>query len=161
MPARRINPSRVKIHRNYTARELADRLGVHKNTVSHWQRSGLKPIDGQRPYLFQGATVRIFLISRNKARKRPCPPGSLYCFRCRKPSQPIPTSVEYVPVPSGTGNLRARCRACGTVMHRRVQQTAIHTVLPGVLVQIREAARRLNSSPCPSPNCDLERQTTA
>ena len=161
MSARRINPNRVKIHRNYTARELADRLGVHKNTVSHWQLDGMVPIDGQRPYLFHGSTVRAFLISRNKSRKRPCPPGSLYCFRCRAPSQPILTSVEYLPAPSGPGNLRATCGSCRTIMHRRVQQTAIHTVLPGVLVQIREVAPRLNDSPCPSPNCDFERQSTA
>lgn len=55
---RRVNPNLVKIHRSYTARELADCLGVHKNTVRHWQRKGLTPIDARRPYLFKGAVVR-------------------------------------------------------------------------------------------------------
>lgn len=161
MSARRINPNRVKSLLNYTARELAERLGVHKNTIRHWQRNGLDPIDKQRPFLFHGAAVRAFLISRNKSQKRPCPLGTLYCFRCREPRPPIPTSVEYLPMPSGPGNLRATCGECGTAMHRRVQPGAIHTVLPGVLVQIREVAPRLNGSPSPSSNCDFKRKTTA
>ena len=158
---RRINPNLVKIHRTYTARELAVRLGVHKNTVRHWQRLGLAPIDSHRPAVFQGATIRAFLTARNQARKRPCPIGALYCFRCRKPRRPIPTTVEYVPMPSGAGNLRAACSECGTIMHRRAQQSAIHAILPGVLVQITEAAPRLSESPPPSTICDFERQTTA
>jgi Domain of unknown function (DUF5679) len=161
MPTRRINPNRVKILRNFTARELADRLGVHKNTIRHWQRNGLAAIDGHRPQLFNGATVREFLTSRNKSRKRPCPPGALYCFRCREPRRPIPTTAEYFQMPSGAGDLRGTCGECGTTMHRRTRQEAIHAVLPGVLVQIREVPPRLNRSLSPSPNCDIERQTTA
>lgn len=159
--ARRVNPHVVKQNRSYSVGELASCCGVHKNTVSHWRRNGLTPIDGQRPYLFHGAMVRAFLISRNNSRKRPCSPGSLYCFRCREPRRPIPTSAEYLPVPTGAGNLRAICGECGTTMHRRVQQVAIHTILPGLLVQIREAAPRLNGSSSPSPNCDFERKTSA
>ena len=158
---RRVNPNRVKILRNFTARELADRLGVHKNTIRHWQRNGLAPLDGQRPLLFSGAVVREFLILRSKSRKRPCAPGALYCFKCREARRPISTSVEYFRMPSGAGDLRATCGECGTTMHRRTRQEAIHAVLPGVLVQIREAPPRLNGRPSPSPNCDIERQTTA
>ena len=159
--SRRINPNLVKIHRNYTVRELADRLGIHKNTVTHWQRNGLAPIEERRPYLFQGATVRAFLVSRNNARKRPCPAGMVYCFKCREPRYPVPTSIEYVPKAAGAGNLRAICSECGTSMHRRARQAAIASVLPGLLVQITEASPRLNGSSPPSLNCDFERQATA
>jgi hypothetical protein len=159
--SRRINPNRVKIHRSYTARELSDLLGVHKNTVTHWQRSDLRPIEKRRPYLFQGATVRAFLASRAKARKRPCPTGMLYCFKCREPRRPAPTSIEYIRKPTGAGNLRATCTACGTSMNRAVRQASIPTVLPGLLVQITEAPRRLDGSLSPSLNCNSERQATA
>ena len=159
--SRRINPQRVKIHRNYSARELADVLGVHKNTVGHWQRNGLAPIEKRRPYLFQGAIVRAFLLSRNRARKRPCPAGMLYCFKCRQPRRPVPNSIEYIPKPSGPGNLRAVCSACGTSMNRRARQAAITSVLPGLLVQITQALPRLNGSSSPSLNRDFERQATA
>lgn len=155
MAGRRINPYRVKILRNYTARKLADCLGVHKNTVRHWLRHGLSPVDDQRPFLFHGAAVRTFLVEWNKRRKRPCPIGMLYCFRCREPRTPAPTSVKYLRATAGAGNLRAPCSDCGTVMHRRVRQEQIHAVLPGVLVQITEASQRLSEKLDPPSHCDL------
>jgi hypothetical protein len=159
MSRRRANPNLIKIHRNYTARELADRLGVHKNTIRHWQRKGLAPLDEHRPCLFQGAAVRAFLIEKYAMRKRPCPAGTLYCFRCREPRPPLPTSLEYVQMRPGSGNLGGICIDCGTVMHRRVRQAAIHSVLPGLLVQIREAPPRLSGSPDPSLDCGEERRS--
>ena len=47
MPARRVNPYRVKLHRDYALQELAECLGVHKNTVRRWQDDGLNAIDGK------------------------------------------------------------------------------------------------------------------
>jgi hypothetical protein len=161
MGARRINPNLAKIHHSYTARELADRLGVHKNTIRHWQRNGLSPVDDQRPYVFDGAVVRQFLKSRNQGQKRPCPAGTLYCFSCHEPRQPSPTSVEYVQTRVGAGSLRAQCSECGTTMRRRIRHAAVSAVLPGLLVQIRQESSRLDGSSSPSSNCDLERQMLA
>jgi len=155
MSGRRVNPNRIKIHRCYTANQLSIRLGVHKNTVRHWQRNGLAPIDRQRPYLFHGAMVRSFLTARNNARKRPCLAGTLYCFGCREPRRPARASVEYIQMRLGVGNLRATCSDCGTTMHRRTRQASIPAVLPGLLVQIREAQPRLNEMAHPSTNCAL------
>lgn len=161
MGARRINPNLAKIHHSYTTRELADRLGVHKNTIRHWQSNGLRPIDDQRPYVFDGAVVRQFLKLRNESQKRPCPVGMLYCFRCRQPRRPSPTCVEYAPMRTGAGNLRAQCGECGARMCRRIRQDAICGILPGLLVQIRQASSRINGSSSPSSDCDLERQLLA
>lgn len=85
MAARRPGPNAVKLNRTYDVAELAARLGVHKNTVRQLQREGLKPLDSRRPVLFHGATVRAFLSSCSSSRKPPCPPGTLYCFKCRPP----------------------------------------------------------------------------
>lgn len=159
MSRRRVNLNLVKIHRSYTTRELADCLGVHKNTVRHWQRKGLTTIDAQRPCLFKGVAVRAFLADQYAKRKRPCRAGTLYCFRCREPRAPVSTSLEYVQMRPGSGNLRAICIDCGTVMHRRVKQEEIRSVLPGLLVQIREAAPRLSGLSDPSLDCDPERCT--
>lgn len=161
MGVRRINPNLAKIHHSYTPRELADRLGVHKNTIRHWQRNGLRPIDDQRPYVFDGSVIRQFLRLRNQSQKRPCPVGTIYCFGCHEPRRPSPTSIEYAPTRIGAGNLRALCSECGTVMCRRVRQDDIAAVLPGLPVQIRQASPRLNGSASPSSNCDLERQILA
>jgi hypothetical protein len=151
--ARRANPYRLKVNRSYTVGELAMCFNVHKNTVRSWQREGLVPNDRGRPLLFHGKTVRTFLIERKAKRKRPCPPGTLYCFRCREPRRPALRMVDFVELKSGSGNLRALCEACGTLMYRRARQSAIPTVMPGIDVQIRQAPPRLSGRPDPSLNC--------
>lgn len=156
MAERRANPGVVKLHRSYTAGELAERLGVHKNTVRHWQAKGLSPIDGGRPALFHGTSVRAFLRSRNASRKRPCLPGTLYCFRCRTPRAPALGMVEFVETKPGTGNLKAFCDACETIMHRRARRSALAAVMPGITVQILEASERLSGCARPSLNCDSD-----
>ena len=161
MAARRVNPRAVKLHRSYSVPELAACFGVHKNTVRHWQRAGLKPLDGGRPVLFQGAIVRAFLSARNAIRKRPCPPGTLYCFRCREPRPPALGMVDFLPVNARTGNVRAICATCATVMHRRASKDALTSILPGCDVQFVEALPRLKGSSPPSLNSDSERQVAA
>lgn len=158
MAARRVNPRAVKLHRSYSVSELAACFGVHKNTVRQWQRDGLEPVDGGRPVLFQGATVQAFLTARNASRKRPCLPGTLYCFRCRAPRQPALGMVDYLSINAKCGNVRAICATCETVMHRRAPRAALASILPGCDVHYQEALPRLRGSPLPSLNCDLERQ---
>ena len=160
MAARRVNPYVVKLHWSYSVPELAARLSVHKNTVRHWQRQGLVPIDASRPVLFQGAVVRAFLVTRNASRKRPCSPGTLYCFGCREPRPPALGMVEYIAMTVASGNLRAICATCETMMHRRARQASLPAIMPGLDVQITQALPRLKGSPPPSLNCDLERQAT-
>ena len=158
MAARRVNPGAVKMHRSYTAGELATRLGVHKNTVRNWQREGLPAIDRTRPLLFQGQAVREFLTCRNASRKRPCPPGTLYCLRCREPRAPALGMVDYFETKPGTGNLKALCESCEATMHRRARRAALAAVMPGIAVQVRLAPERLSGRQCPSLNCESGRQ---
>lgn len=158
MPARRANPQRIKLHRSYSVPELAHKLGVHKNTVRQWQSDGLKPIDTGRPALFQGKDVRTFLARRNASRKRPCKPGTIYCFRCRAPRSPALGMADYNLLTATSGNLRALCETCGGIMHQRIRRADLVTKMHGVHVQIREAPQRISGSPSPSHNCDSERQ---
>lgn len=158
MSTRRANPRRVKIHRSYDTHELALCLGVHKNTIRHWKANGLEPVDGCRPLLFQGAVVRIFLSTRNANRRRPCQPGTLFCFRCREPRPPALGMVEYVPLRPTSGNLQAICGACEGIMHRCVRTADIDRVMPGIEVQIAEGRPRLSGQTAPSLNCNYERQ---
>jgi hypothetical protein len=138
VPTQGSNPNRVKLHRSYSVSELAACLGVSSNTVRHWQRNGLAPIDKVRPVLFQGAVVRAFLSLRNAARKRPCPPGTLYCFRCRAPRKPALDMVDFVPINDLSGNIRALCDTCGTMMHRRARKAALPTIMPDCDIQFVE-----------------------
>ncbi|MEP6868938.1 MAG: helix-turn-helix domain-containing protein [Novosphingobium sp.] len=157
MAARRVNPNRVKLHRSYSVPELADCCDVHKNTVRNWQLGGLEPIDKSRPVLFLGHAVRAFLTRCNASRKRPCPPGTIYCFRCREPRKPALGMVEYVPITTTTGNLRAMCEACEAIMHRRTRLVDLAKVMPGFTVQITQGQPRLIGRTAPSLNCDFER----
>lgn len=157
MAARRANPQRIKLHRSYSVTELAICLDVHKNTVRHWQRSGLEPIDASRPVLFQGAIVRSFLAKRNASRKRPCQPGQLYCFRCRQQRPPALGMLDYIFATLNSGNLRALCEACGGLMHQRIRSADLVLKMPGLTIQLRQASLRISASPSPSQNSDSER----
>lgn len=158
MAKRRVNPNVVKLNRTYDASQLAARCGVHKNTVLNWRRAGLDPIDSSKPIVFHGSAVRDFLKDRDAKRKQPCGPGKLYCFRCREPREPAVGLVEYMPVTMKTGNLRAFCEICETVMHRKVRRSDLAATMPGVDIQFAERSLHLVRSRSPSVNCDSERQ---
>ena len=138
MSARRASPNAIKLHYSYSVGELAILLGVHKNTIRNWQRAGLAALKG-RPVLIHGATARAFLVERNRARKQPCPPGAIYCFRCKEPRPPALSMVELVNIKRGVGNLRALCGTCGGLMHRKARRDALAAIMPGLAVQITEA----------------------
>ena len=157
MATRRANPMRVKQNYSYSVSELAACLDVHANTIRHWQRDGLEPVDSCKPTLFHGAAVKQFLTKRNANRKRPCPPGMIYCFRCREPRAPAPGMVEYIPLRADGGNLKALCGCCGAIMHRRVRKDQIAAIMPGCVVQMREGQTRLIGTLSPSLNCDNQR----
>lgn len=154
MAARRLNPNRAKLHRTYSARELADLYGVHKNTVREWQRNGLHAVDRCRPTLFAGQVVRTFIAARNASRKRPCPPGALYCFRCREARKPAGDQADYLPINTLSGNLKATCGACATTMHRRVRIASLAVKMPGVDIRVMQAPSRIVEGASPSLNHD-------
>lgn len=154
MPSRRVNPYRVKSHFSYTAGELAACLDVHKNTVRNWQHKGLEALDGQRPVLFHGATVRAFLKSQRATRKRPCGPGTFYCLSCREPRRPALGMVDYQPMRAERGKLSALCETCGKVINRWIRFDEIERKMPGCEVQIWEGQPSLNGQASPSLNCD-------
>lgn len=154
MPARRINPRLIKIHRSYSVEEAARALGAHKNSVRGWIKKGLPVVDGGRPVLILGHELRTYLERKRKAGKRPCPPGTIYCLKCRDPRVPALGMVEYVPRNAATGNLTALCETCGTTLFRCTRRGDIAAIMPGIDVQIREAGERLIGRTPPSLNCD-------
>lgn len=137
MSARRPNPHRIKLHYSYSVGELATILGVHKNTVRNWQRHGLLALAG-RPVRIHGTAARSYLVARNRARKQPCPPGAIYCFRCKEPRPPALGMVELVDIKRGVGNLRALCGTCEGLIYRRARRDALAAIMPGLSVQLSE-----------------------
>ena len=154
MPARRINPRLIKLHRPYSVEEAARALGAHKNSVRGWIKDGLPVVDSSRPVLILGHELRSYLEGKRKAAKRPCPPGKLYCFKCRQPRAPAMGMIEATRQNATTCNLKAICEVCGTMMHRRTRLAAIAAIMPNLDVQIREAGASICERTAPSLNCD-------
>ena len=151
---RRINPRCAKLHRSYTAHELAERLDVHKNTVRQWIKGGLPVVDGTRPVLILGSDFQAWWGKQRKAAKRPCQPGQMYCFKCREPKAPALGMVDYVATNAATGNLKALCETCGTSMHRQTRLGDIAARMPGLDVRRTLAPSSIAALTQPSPNCD-------
>jgi len=151
---KRINPRRAKLHRSYSVSELADVLGVHKHTVRGWIRKGLPVIDGAKPTLIIGKEFQAWWAKQRKAAKRPCKPGRMYCFKCREPKRPALGMVEYAATNAATGNLKAICETCETLMHQRAQLANLAARMPNMDVQITQAPSSIVARTHPSPNCD-------
>jgi DNA-binding XRE family transcriptional regulator len=145
---------RLKIHHNYSIEEVARALGVHKNTIGRWERAGLQAIDDRRPKLFHGVELRRFLSERRQRARRPCPPGYMYCLRCRAPKMPYGDVADLLPVTASGANLRGICD-CGTIMNRRVSQRTIADAARNLTVTIPEALLRLRGSATASLNGDF------
>lgn len=150
----RINPRRAKLHRSYTTFELADLLRVHKNTVRQWIKVGLPVVDGARPTLICGSDFQLWWSKQRKATKRPCQPGQMYCFKCREPKAPALGMVEYEATNAATGNLKAICETCSTMMYRRTRLADIALRMPGLDVRRTLAPSSIAAFTQPSPNCD-------
>lgn len=158
MPVKRINPRLAKLHRSYSVTELASLLGRHKHSVRGWIAAGLPTVDSTRPVLILGSDFQLWWCKRGKAAKRPCKPGQLYCFKCRQPRAPALGMVEYAATNASTGNLRAMCETCGTMMHRRARLASIAAVMPELDVQRMEASPRITERAHPSLNCGKSKE---
>lgn len=150
-----LNPRLVKGGRCYDVVELARLYRVHPHTVRNWRKAGLAAIDDGRPVLFQGAVVSAFLSGRRAAVKRPCPPGHLYCLKCREPRPPAPLNIVFCAADRGAGMLRARCSVCGTGMNRRARQAQIAALLPDLAVCFTQDHERIAGCAAPRVNREL------
>lgn len=120
----------AKRHRNYTVEEIAKLFDKHENTVRAWLKNGLDTIDNMRPILVHGHTLARFLEARRTAGKRPCPPGHLYCLKCRAPMPPTEGVVTVDRISEKLSKLAGVCPACGGTMHgragyRRLEQFSV------------------------------------
>ncbi len=155
MGKRAPNPRRVKIHRSYSVDDAAQLFGCHRNTIRHWQKLGLKPVDGKRPVVFEGLTLAAFLEARRGARQRRLKPGEIYCLPCRAPKEPAGDMAEYVPLTDTRGNLRGICPTCGRLIHRVVSRARIEADCGKMDVTFTEPSARIREMSCPSVDCDI------
>lgn len=141
----------IKIHRSYTVEEVARSLGIAKGSVRRWIKSGLPALNERKPMLILGADLVDFLRTRAAPKQR-CQFHECYCVKCRAPRAAAEAMADFVPLTPTTGNLRALCPICTTLMHKRIaldQLPAIRAVLEVTTVEARE---RIIDSRHPSLN---------
>jgi len=122
--ARRPDGRKVKRHRSYTVDEAARCLGSSPVTIRRWIKTGLPSMAERKPALILGDDLIAFLKARRPARQK-CLPAQCYCLKCHAPRDPAFDEVEIVPISTTSGNMRALCSICATVMHKRVALAGI------------------------------------
>jgi excisionase family DNA binding protein len=143
MAKRKIDARRIRIHRNYTIAEAAQRLGVHKNTVKTWLGGGLPHIRSPRPILILGHDLKRFLDDRKRKARKPCPIGHLFCLKCRAPRRPAGKMLDYEPITPTSGNLKGICETCETFIYRCVALAKIGAVAPDCQISFPQDQQRL------------------
>jgi len=153
----------VKIHRSYTVDEAAKTLGVVKETIRRWIKSGALPaLTEKSPTLILGGDLADFLQARS-VKKPKLPVHQCYCFRCRGPRGPALAMADYIPRTATTGTLRALCEACLTVMNKVVSASVLAELATILELTIRQAEQHLMDTPQPCLNVHShqERETHA
>jgi hypothetical protein len=148
------NPRLVKVHRSYSAEEVARLLSIHKNTVRNWLKEGLATIDDRRPMLILGRELSQFLQERRQKAKQPCGPGRIFCIACRAPKVPAGKMADCIPTGPLTGNLCGICPDCERLIFRRVNLTRIDAVRGELEITFTRPPSRIGESTVPSANCD-------
>jgi hypothetical protein len=67
-----------------------------------------------------------------------CPPGTIYCLKCREPRAPAFAMADYRPFNTTSGLVKALCSSCGAMMNRRTAFADLKAVLPEIEVQVSE-----------------------
>jgi DNA-binding transcriptional regulator YiaG len=155
--ARHPRPAGIKRHRNYNYGEVAEKLNVSRGTVRHWVKSDQLPaLTDQKPHLILGDDLYLFFEAR-KAKRQKCTLEECYCFRCRAPRKPAFLVVEVRHATASSGQMRALCEVCSTVMHKRVSTARLPELKRLVAVEIKQARRPLNDTAEPCTNHHIAR----
>lgn len=154
MGYRHPNPRLAKIHRSYSVNDVARLFRIHKNTVRHWLRQGLKPIDDQRPTLIRGNELRRFLAERRARLKQTCGPGRIYCLPCRAPKVPAAQIADCIQTSETGAMLQGICPDCNRMIYRRVNPQKLDAVRGELAVIVTQARASIEETAEPSVNCD-------
>jgi len=153
---RRYPVNRIKLSCSYEPAEIAKLFGLHRNTVRHWLKDGLQPIDDRRPILVHGAVLKAFISERQQARRQKCGPGEFFCFRCRASRKAWGNVADLASHTEKVAKLTALCCICETEMHRTIRQADVPK-LDGLIDIQPIASERLRDRPDANVNCDFDK----
>lgn len=153
--AKRPNPNLAKIHRNYTAEEVANLFSVHKNTVRMWIKDGLAAIDNKRPVLIRGSSLREYLKIKRTSAKRKCLPYEIYCVRCRIPQLPAENMVDYETINANTGRMIGLCPCCYGIINKYFNVAQLEQIQGKLDITLPKTLKHINESTNPLVNSDF------
>ncbi|MGE3770600.1 MAG: integrase arm-type DNA-binding domain-containing protein [Bdellovibrionales bacterium] len=150
------NTRLLKATLSYSAQEVAEVYGLHKNVVLRWFKEGLRPLDdGRRPLLVRGDELARFLKARQGARKTKCQPDEFFCFKCRAPRRPFGNMVDIVQESTRLMRVKAVCEVCGTPINK---SQALHN-LPAIEKTFDVQKRTgFDLSHCTDPRLEVEKE---
>jgi len=108
----------IKLNYSYSIDEIAELLGVHKQTVYEWKKRGLKTIDDTYPALVHGGDLIEFLSKEKSNRKVKCKDNEMYCFKCRAAREVSGNKIDIIHRNSQILDMTGRCAICDTKMCR-------------------------------------------
>lgn len=152
---RRVPIHRIKQRQAYSIVEVADLLGVHKNTVRQWLRDGLCPMDNIRPILIHGAVLKQFLLDKRSSKKSSCLPHEFYCLKCRVPRAPWEGVIDVTIRTLRLFRTHAICEVCGTEIHKTAGQEKLMIMLKTLCAQQVQPKHLIETLP-PNLKCYLE-----
>lgn len=122
--ARSYRGVRPKKDRVYSGDEVMKLYGICRNTLSNWVTSGLRPSDGQVPYVFRGAELQRY----HAVRVRPggpstLRPGQFKCLGCAGQVFPELKTVGLHLLKTGKKIANATCPDCGATLHKLLNAT--------------------------------------
>ncbi|OUS37729.1 hypothetical protein A9Q94_04975 [Rhodobacterales bacterium 56_14_T64] len=113
---------KLKKNRVYSGQDLQQVYSVSANTISNWVKTGLRPSDDKRPYLFRGGCVMDFHRARQERAKTKLRPGEFKCTGCKSAVFPDVSSLEELRTKNGALMGMARCSECGCHVRKFISQ---------------------------------------
>jgi hypothetical protein len=144
--------NRIRAKRSYSVKEAADVLRAHPRTIQAWIKSGLRILDGSRPFLIMGGDLKSFLAKRIQNRKQALGPDEFYCFRCK--TRVTASGVSTIPGRAiGLGKISLRlkgsCVACGCPVNKfsavtvvPIEASATYGLIDDLAYEVRKGANR-------------------
>ena len=153
---------KIKSHLVYTAWEVADALGCHRQTVIRWIRhKGLAADTSSKPWLIEGHVLKAFLGQRQRKARCKLALHHCYCLSCRGPREPDGKIADYVQETVSSGRLTALCPTCGAVMNKIIRRLDLEAIQAKLEVTLQQVSPRLVSCTEPHSKVTLkeERET--
>ena len=138
--AKRYKTQKIRIHQSYEVWEVAEVLGITVQTVRKWMEDGLPALKAKRPALILGFELKGYLDAKATKTKQKLALGECMCMSCRRPCMPYGLMVDYIPMTSTTGLVRALCERCEAVCMRLTSKAKLAEL--STVVQITQMPSR-------------------